>query len=166
MKGVPAGLGSYVTYHQKLDARIARSVISIQAVKEVGFGWSERLGQVFGSESHDAIQYDNAQGYTRMSNHLGGFEGGMTTGEEILVRATMKPISTLRKALDSVNMKTKKVEKASFERSDICAVPACSVICEAVVAYEVTQAFLEKFGGDSMQEIKRNFDGYLKQIKK
>jgi len=165
VKGLPMGLGSHVTYHQKLDARIARAVISVQAVKEVGFGLSEELGNVPGSKAHDEIFYEKGRGYFRETNRSGGFEGGMTTGEDIIVRATMKPISTLRKALQSVNMKTKEPEKASFERSDTCAVPACSVICEAVIAYEVANAFLEKFGGDSLVEVRRNYEGYLKQIK-
>ncbi len=165
VKGVPAGLGSLMTYHQKLDARIARAVISVQAVKEVGFGIAEELGRTPGSLSHDEIFYDKTRGYYRKTNRSGGFEGGMTTGEEIIVRATMKPISTLRKALQSVNMKTKGTEKASFERSDTCAVPACSVICEAVVAYEVANAMIEKFGGDSIAEMNRNYQGYVKQIR-
>lgn len=165
VQGVPIGLGSHVTYHQKLDARIARALISIQAIKEVGFGLAEELGRLSGSQSHDEIFYEAGKGYYRKTNRSGGFEGGMTTGSEIVVRATMKPISTLRKALQSVNMKTKQPEKASFERSDICAVPAASVIGEAVVAYEVANAFLEKFGGDSMTELRRNYEGYLKQIK-
>ncbi len=165
VKGVPLGLGAHVTYHQKLDARIARAVISVQAIKEVGFGLAEELGHLPGSKSHDEIFYEKGRGYFRKTNRSGGFEGGMTTGEEIIVRATMKPISTLRKALQSVNMKTHESEKASFERSDTCAVPAASVICEAAVAYEVANAFLEKFGGDSLSELRRNYEGYLKQIK-
>ncbi|MBI4972053.1 MAG: chorismate synthase [Candidatus Omnitrophica bacterium] len=165
VKGLPMGLGSHVTWHQKLDGRIARAIISAQAVKEIGFGLSEAHGSLPGSQCHDEIFYEKSRGYFRKTNRSGGFEGGMTTGEEIVIRATMKPISTLRKALQSVNMKTKEAEKASFERSDTCAVPACSVICESIVAYEVANAFLEKFGGDSMAELRRNVDGYLKQIK-
>lgn len=163
--GVPTGLGSCVTYHQKLDARIARAVISVQAVKAVAFGLGEELARTPGSRAHDEIFYEKGRGYFRKTNRSGGFEGGMTTGEDLLIRATMKPISTLRKALQSVNMRTHEPEKASFERSDTCAVPACSVICESVVAYEVAGAFLEKFGGDSLTEIRRNYEGYVKQIK-
>jgi len=166
VEGVPPGLGSFASYNTKLDAKIAAAIISVQAVKEVGFGLAEELGRIPGSQSHDEIAYDKKEGYTRKTNNLGGFEGGMTTGEEIVVVATKKPISTLRKPLDSVNMKTKKTEKAAFERSDVCAVAACSVICEAVVAYEIANAMIDKFGGDNLGEIKRNYDAYMKEIKK
>ncbi len=165
VKGCPAGLGSFATYHSKLDARIAAAIISVQAVKEVGFGLSEELGRIPGSQSHDEILFDEDRGYYRRTNNLGGFEGGMTTGEEIIVKATKKPISTLRKPLQSVNMTSKEVEKAAFERSDTCAIAACSVICEAVVAYEIANALIEKFGGDSLDEMKRNHQSFLNQIK-
>lgn len=164
VKGVPVGLGSHVHWDRKLDARIAQAILSIQAVKGVEFGIGFEMGRLYGSEVHDEIFYSKKRGYYRKTNHAGGFEGGMTNGAEIVVSGVMKPISTLVKPLRSVNMRTKKMEKACYERSDVSTLPACSVIGEAVVAYEVACAFLEKFGGDSMREIKRNYQGYLKQI--
>jgi chorismate synthase len=119
-----------------------------------------------GSEAHDEIFYDKNQGYYHKTNRAGGITGGMSNGAEILVRATMKPISTLRRELRSVNMKTKREEKADFERSDVCAVPAGSVIGEAIVAFEIADAACEKFGGDSLTEMKRNHKGYLTQLAK
>jgi chorismate synthase len=162
--GVPIGLGSYVHYERKLDARLAASVMSSQSVKAVEIGLGTKLAGLPGSESHDEIFYDKKRGYYHKTERAGGIEGGMSNGGDILVRATMKPISTLAKPLASVNMKTKQAEKADFERSDVCAVPAGSVIGEALVAFTMAQAFLEKFGSDSVQEIKRNLQGYLKQI--
>ena len=162
--GIPIGLGSYVHFERKLDARLAASVMSCQSVKAVEIGAGTALAGFFGSQSHDEIFYDKKHGYTHKSNRAGGIEGGMSNGSDIIVRATMKPISTLGQPLSSVNMKTKQAEKADFERSDICAVPAGSVIGEALVAYTLAGAFLEKFGGDSMVEIQRNYEGYLKQI--
>lgn len=162
--GVPIGLGSYVHFERKLDARLAASVMSSQSVKAVEIGEGTALAGLFGSQSHDEIFYDNKNGYTHKTNRAGGIEGGMSNGADIVIRATMKPISTLGQPLSSVNMKTKQAEKADFERSDICAVPAGSVIGEALVAYTIADAFLEKFGGDSIAEIKRNYEGYLKQI--
>jgi len=164
-KGVPVGLGSHVHYARKLDARIAQAVLSIQAVKGVEFGLGFELGTLRGSRSHDEIFYGKNRGYFRKTNHAGGIEGGMSNGEEIVLRAVMKPISTLARPLRSVNMKTRKTEKASYERSDISAVPAASVIAEAAVAFEISRAFLEKFGGDSVREIERNLRGYLKQLR-
>lgn len=165
VKGVPAGLGSYVHWKRKLHARLARGLMSQQSVKAVECGLGTRLGAIFGSEAHDEIFYDRERGYYRKTNRAGGMEGGMTNGADLVVRVTMKPIATLMRPLASVNMKTKKPEKAEYERSDICVVPAGSVIGEAITAYEVADAFLEKFGGDSIQEIRRNHEGYLKQIK-
>lgn len=162
--GVPIGLGSYVHFERKLDARLAASVMSSQSVKAVEIGAGASLAGLFGSQSHDEIFYDEKKGYTHKTNRAGGIEGGMSNGADILVRATMKPISTLGQPLSSVNMKTKQAEKADFERSDICAVPAGSVIGEALVAYTIANEFLEKFGGDSIAEIRRNYDGYIKQI--
>ena len=163
--GVPIGLGSHVHYKRKLTGRIAQGLMSMQSIKAVEFGLGVLEAQTPGSKAHDEIFYDPKKGYYHKTNRAGGFTGGMTNGADILVRATMKPISTLRRELQSVNMKTKEKEKADFERSDICAVPAGSVIGEAVVAFEVADAFLEKFGGDSTVELKRNYDGYLKQLK-
>lgn len=164
VRGVPIGLGSHAHYERKLDGRIARALMSMQSVKAVEFGLGVGLAHRNGSEAHDEIFYDAKRGYYHKTNRAGGMTGGMTNGQELSVRATMKPISTLRRELRSVNMKTKQAEKADFERSDVCAVPAGSVIGEAIVAFEVADAFLEKFGGDSIIEIQRNYAGYLKQI--
>ncbi|MBI4358526.1 MAG: chorismate synthase [Candidatus Omnitrophica bacterium] len=164
-RGVPIGLGSHVHYKRKLDGRIAQALMSMQSVKAVEFGIGALEAETPGSEAHDEIFYDAKGGYYHKTNRAGGITGGMTNGAEILVRATMKPISTLRRELRSVNMKTKKEEKADFERSDVCAVPAGSVIGEAIVAFEIADAMLEKFGGDSLLETKRNYEGYLKQVK-
>jgi chorismate synthase len=164
--GVPIGLGSHVHYKRKLDGQIAQALMSMQSVKAVEFGLGGLEAETPGSEAHDEIFYDKKRGYYHKTNRAGGMTGGMTNGAEILVRATMKPISTLRRELRSVNMKTKQEEKADFERSDVCAVPAGSVIGEAIVAYELADAMSEKFGGDSMTEMKRNCKGYLSQLAK
>ncbi len=166
VRNVPIGLGSHVHYKRKLDGRIAQALMSMQSVKAVEFGLGMKEAETFGSEAHDEIFYDSKKGYYHKTNRAGGITGGMTNGCEIAVRATMKPISTLRRELQSVNMKTKQAEKADFERSDICAVPAGSVIGEAIVAFEIADAMIEKFGGDSMTEIKRNHKSYLDQIAK
>lgn len=160
--GLPIGLGSYVHFERKLDARLAMILMSLQSAKAVEIGDGVALAGVPGSEAHDEIFYGKTRGYFHKTNHAGGFEGGMTNGADLVARVTMKPISTLAKPLASVNMKTKKVEKADFERSDTCAVPAGSVIGEALVAYTLADAFLEKFGGDSLKEIRRNYENYLK----
>lgn len=166
IKGCPPGLGSYVHYERKLDGRIASSMVGLQAVKGVEFGMGRNFAKLPGSKTHDEIGYKKDSGFYRLTNHLGGFEGGMTTGEEIVVRVIMKPISTLRRALRSVDLSTKRVSEAAYERSDICTVPALGVICENTVMVDVAGAFLEKFGGDSVRETTRNFKGYLKQIEK
>lgn len=163
--GLPVGLGSCVHHARKLDGRLAGMLMSQQSAKAVEIGDGVKLGALPGSEAHDEIFYSKARGYFHKTNHAGGIEGGMTNGEDLIVRVTMKPISTLAKPLASVNMKTKKTEKADFERSDVCAVPAGSVIGEAITAYVLADAFLEKFGGDSMIEIRRNYEGYLKQVR-
>ncbi len=164
VSGVPIGLGSHVHFERKLDAQLAMLVMSQQSVKAVEIGLGRDLAGLFGSEAHDEIFYDKKLGYYHKTNRAGGIEGGMSNGAEIIVRATMKPISTLAQPLASVNMATKEAEKADFERADICAVPAGSVIGESLVAYTIADAFLEKFGGDSITEIHRNIEGYLKQI--
>ena len=163
--GLPIGLGSHVHYARKLDARLAAMLMGQQSAKAVEVGDGVRLAAIPGSEAHDEIFYSKARGYFHKTNHAGGIEGGMTNGGDLVVRVTMKPIATLAKPLASVNMKTKKTEKADFERSDVCAVPAGSVIGEALVAYVLADAFLEKFGNDSMVEIRRNYEGYLKQTR-
>lgn len=164
VEGVPIGLGSHVQYDRKLDARIAGAVVSINAFKgcEIGIGFE--AGQLRGSQVHDEIMYSEERGYYRASNRLGGFEGGMTNGEQIVVRGVMKPIPTLYKPLRSVDIDTKEPFTAQVERSDSCAVPAASVVMEHVVAWEVAKAFLEKFGGDSIEEIRANLNSYLEQV--
>ncbi|WP_324253971.1 chorismate synthase [Paenibacillus sp. 1001270B_150601_E10] len=164
IEGVPVGLGSYVQYDRKLDGRIAQAVMSINAFKGVEIGIGFEAGKIRGSQVHDEIEYQEGTGYTRSSNRLGGFEGGTTNGMPIVVRGVMKPIPTLYKPLRSVDIDTKEPFTAQVERSDACAVPAASVVMEHVVAWEVAKALLEKFGGDSMEEIQANLNNYLEQI--
>ena len=164
--GVPAGLGSYAQWDRRLDGRLAMSIMSIQAVKGVSFGIGFEAARRKGSLIHDEIFYDKRKRFYRKTNNAGGLEGGMTNGEEIIIHAVMKPISTLKKPLSSANIKTKKAVSATVERSDVCAVPAAGVIAEAASAIEIANAVIEKFGGDSIGEMRRNFDGYLEQIKK
>lgn len=166
VEGVPIGLGSYVQYDRKLDARIAQGVMSINAFKGVEIGIGFEAGILRGSQVHDEIMYNEEQGYYRASNRLGGFEGGMTNGMPVVVRGVMKPIPTLYKPLQSVDIDTKEAFTAQVERSDACAVPAASVVMEHVVAWEIANAFLEKFGGDSMDEIKANYNNYLAQLER
>ncbi|MBP2099692.1 chorismate synthase [Enterococcus rivorum] len=158
--GVPIGLGSYVQWDRKLDAKIAQAVTSINAFKGVEFGIGFEMGNKPGSQVMDEIVWSKETGYTRTSNNLGGFEGGMTNGMPIIVRGVMKPIPTLYKPLQSVNIDTKEPYKASVERSDSTAVPAASVVCEAVVATEVAQAVLEKFSSDSFEQMKEEIEQY------
>lgn len=166
VEGVPVGLGSHVQWDRKLDARIAGAVVSINAFKgcEIGIGFEAASRR--GSEVHDEIMYDEQRGFHRASNRLGGFEGGMTNGEPIIVRGVMKPIPTLYKPLRSVDIDTKEQFTAQVERSDSCAVPAASVVMEHVVAWEVAKAFMEKFGGDSMDEVRANYENYLAQMER
>jgi chorismate synthase len=164
IEGVPIGLGSHVQYDRKLDGRIAQGVMSINAFKGVEVGIGFEAGQLPGSQVHDEIMYSEERGYHRATNRLGGFEGGMTNGMPIVVRGVMKPIPTLYKPLQSVDIDTKEAFTAQVERSDACAVPAASVVMEHVVTWEVAKAFLEKFGGDSMEEIHANYQSYLKQL--
>ncbi|MCT1403268.1 chorismate synthase [Paenibacillus sp. LC231] len=164
IEGVPVGLGSHVQYDRKLDGRIAQGVMSINAFKGVEVGIGFEAGQLPGSQVHDEIMYSEDRGYHRATNRLGGFEGGMTNGMPIVVRGVMKPIPTLYKPLQSVDIDTKEAFTAQVERSDACAVPAASVVMEHVVTWEVAKAFLEKFGGDSMEEIHANYQNYLKQL--
>ncbi|MSN24385.1 MAG: chorismate synthase [Geobacter sp.] len=161
--GVPSGLGSYVHWDRKLDARLAMALMSIQAIKGVEVGIGFEAARRPGSRVHDEISYK--EGYCRDTNNAGGIEGGMTNGEPIILRAAMKPIPTLYKPLRSVDMRTHEVFEATVERSDTCAVPAALVVAEAVVAIEIANALLEKFGGDSVTEIKRNIEGYVEQIR-
>ncbi len=162
--GVPVGLGSHVQFDRKLDARIAGALMSIQAIKAVEGGEGVRVSQVLGSKLHDEIYYSKARGFYRKTSRAGGFEGGMTTGEPILFKIHMKPLSTLRRPLMSVDIRTKKPFQATVERSDVSAVPSAGVVAEAVLAFELARAFLEKFGGDSLKEVRRNYKGYLRQV--
>jgi len=159
--GIPAGLGSYVQWDRKLDGRLAAAVMSIQAIKgvEIGLGFAA-AGQA-GSLVQDEIFYRHGRGFYRNTNHAGGIEGGVTNGEVLVLRAAMKPIPTLYRPLQSVDIITKEPLEASVERSDVCAVPAACVIGEAVVAWELAKACLEKFGGDSLTELKENWNDYL-----
>ena len=158
VEGVPAGVGSYVHYDRKLDAKIAAAVVSINAFKGVEFGIGFEAARRFGSDVHDEIIWSPETGYTRKTNRLGGFEGGMTTGMPIVVRGVMKPIPTLYKPLMSVDIETKEPFAASIERSDSCAVPAASVVAEAVVAWEIANAIVEQFGQDRLDLIIENVE--------
>lgn len=162
---VPVGLGSFIQWDRKLNAKLAHSVMSIQAIKGVEIGAGFESARISGSKFHDEIFYKKGIGFKRLSNNAGGIEGGMSNGENIVIRAAMKPISTLLKPLKSVCLITKKESKATYERSDVCAVASASIVAESAVAWTVLDAFLEKFGGDSIIEIKRNFNSYLKYVK-
>lgn len=164
VEGLPIGLGSYVQSDRKLDGAIAGAVMSINAFKGVEIGIGFEAGKLRGSQVHDEIMYEASQGYYRASNRLGGFEGGMTNGMPVVVRGVMKPIPTLYKPLQSVDIDTKEPFTAQVERSDACAVPAACVVLESVVAWEIAKAFLDKFGGDSLEEIKANYEHYLSQL--
>jgi chorismate synthase len=164
VEGLPVGLGSHVQSDRKLDGAIAGAVMSINAFKGVEIGIGFEAGKLRGSQVHDEIMYEASQGYYRASNRLGGFEGGMTNGMPVVVRGVMKPIPTLYKPLQSVDIDTKEPFTAQVERSDACAVPAACVVLESVVAWEIAKAFLDKFGGDSMEEIRANYDNYLAQL--
>lgn len=169
--GLPIGLGSHTQWYLRLDARLACALMSIQAIKGVELGLGCSVSDRYGSEVHDEIFYDQSKktgsltgGFKRGTNNAGGIEGGISNGEPIVARAYMKPIPTLKKSLRSVDLLTKEPMAASYERSDVCAVPAASVVCESMVTFEIAKAFLEKFGGDSIDEVKRNYEGYLLNI--
>ena len=171
VSGVPVGLGSYVQWDRKLDGRLAMALMSIQAIKGVEVGVGFDAARKPGSLVHDEIYYDSGRpaggacGFCRTSNRAGGIEGGMSNGEDIVVRAAMKPIPTLYRPLKSVDIVTREQIEATVERSDVCAVPAAAVVAEAVVAVEIANAFLEKFGGDSLSEIRRSYDSYLHYVR-
>jgi chorismate synthase len=162
--GVPPGLGSFAQWDLRLDGRLAAALMSIQAIKAVEIGEGFDVARRFGAEAHDEIFYEGGR-FTRRTNRAGGLEGGVTNGEPILLRAAMKPLSTQYAPLASVDLVTKEPFQASVERSDICAVPAAGVVGEAVTAFEVARALREKCGGDSLAEMRRNFDGYLRQVR-
>ncbi len=168
VEGLPFGLGTHAQWDRKLDGRLAQAVMAVQAIKGVEIGLGFQAARLPGSQVHDPIQFDPAQadgptlGYVRPSNHAGGLEAGMTNGQPLVIRAAKKPIATLRKPLESINWETKQTQKAVYERSDVCAVPAASVIIEAVVAFEVAAALVDKFGGDSLTEMKARYDLFQK----
>jgi chorismate synthase len=173
--GVPPGLGTFAQWDERLDGLLAQAVMSLQAVKAVEVGTGVESALSFGSGVHDEIGYTKTgykeeagkfTGFTRASNHAGGIEGGISNGEDILVRGYLKPISTLRRPLGSVDFETREPVKAAYERSDVCVVPAAGVAAEAMVALTLARCALEKFGGDSMTETLRNFEGYQQQLKR
>ncbi|WP_010095907.1 chorismate synthase [Ornithinibacillus scapharcae] len=165
VEGMPAGIGSYVHYDRKLDSRIAGAVVSINAYKGVEFGIGFDAARRNGSQIHDEINWDKDKGYYRDSNRLGGFEGGMTTGMPIVVRGVMKPIPTLMKPLQSVDIETKERFQASVERSDACAVPAAAVVMEHVVAFELARAILEQFPNDRFPTLQKAMKEYREEIR-
>jgi chorismate synthase len=171
VEGLPFGLGTHAQWDLKLDGRIAQAVMAIQAIKGVEIGLGFEAARRPGSQVHDPIHYDAAQkdspnlGYVRPSNNAGGLEAGMTNGQPLIVRAAKKPISTLAKPLASISLNTKQPDAASYERSDVCAVPAASVIVENVVAFEVANALVEKFGNDSLQEMKARYELFMKMAR-
>jgi len=170
--GAPAGIGTYANWDERLDGMLAWAVMSLQAVKAVELGRGVTAAQSFGSAVHDAIGYapgereDKPTRFTRQSNNAGGVEGGVSNGEDIVVRGHLKPISTLRRPLGSVSYATRETTKAAYERSDVCVVPAAGVAAEAMVAFVLAKLAAEKFGGDSAGELRRNYQGYLEQIRR
>jgi len=167
---VPPGLGTYANWDERLDAQLAAAVMSLQAVKAVEIGDAVQAATSLGSQVHDEIGYDRGRaealtGFTRRSNHAGGLEGGVSNGQDIRVRGYLKPISTLRRPLASIDFATREPVKAAYERSDVCVVPAAGVAAEAMVALTLARCALEKFGGDAMLEVRRNFEGYCQQLR-
>ena len=165
VEGMPVGVGSYVHYDRKLDAKLAAAIMSINAFKGVEIGIGFEAAHRFGSDVHDEIAWDEDKGYYRKTNRLGGFEGGMTTGMPIVVRGVMKPIPTLYKPLKSVDIDTKEVFEASVERSDSCAVPAAAVVAEAVVAWELATAIVEQFPSDRFDRLEEYINSYREEVK-
>ena len=170
-EGLPFGLGTHAQWDRKLDGKLAQAVMAVQAIKGVEIGMGFESARLVGSEVHDPIQYDpkkssdNTLGYVRPTNNAGGLEAGMTNGQPLVLRAAMKPISTLQKPLESIEMGTKEPSKASYERSDVCALSACSVIIENVVSFELAAALIDKFGGDSLEEMKKRWDLFHEMAK-
>ena len=164
--GAPIGLGSHITWDTRLDGRLAQAIVSMQAVKGVEVGLATLAAASPGSQVQDTIHYNKPERqFYRGSNKAGGLEGGMTNGQDVVVRGFIKPISTLRRPLESVDLETREPSQAAYERSDVAVVPAAGVIGEAMVAVVIASAFLEKFGGDSLGETRRNYDGYLEQVR-
>jgi chorismate synthase len=164
-RNVVAGLGSYAQADKRLDGRLSQAIMSIPGIKAVGIGLGFGYADKFGSKVHDAIYYSKSKGFYHRTNNAGGIEGGVSNGQDIILRACMKPISTLLSPLDSVNIKTKEKAKASIERSDICVVEAAGVIAESAVAFELARAFLEKFGSDALRDMKASYHHYLDRLK-
>jgi chorismate synthase len=168
--GLPPGIGTHVNWDERLDGLLAQAVMSLQAVKAVEIGRGVTAAESFGSAVHDAIAYEGSEEdftkFSRDHNNAGGLEGGISNGQDVVVRGYLKPISTLRRPLGSVSFETREPVKAAYERSDVCVVPAAGVAAEAMVALAVARQVLEKFGGDSLAETKRNYNGYLEQIRK
>jgi chorismate synthase len=170
--GLPFGLGTHAQWDRKLDGRLAQAVMAVQAIKGVEIGMGFEAARRRGSEVHDPIQYDPQQaqsanlGYVRPSNNAGGLEGGMTNGQSLIIRGAKKPISTLRKPLDSIRMEDKQPHRANYERSDVCAISAAAIIVEHVVAFEIAAALVDKFGGDSVVEMKARYDLFLEMARK
>ncbi len=163
---LPPGLGSHIAWDTRLDGRLAQAILSVQAVKGVEIGEAEEAASSFGSRVQDTIHYQKQNHrFFRGANKAGGLEGGITNGQDLIVRGLLKPISTLRKPLESVDFATREPASAAYERSDVCVLPAAGVVGEAMVAIVLAQAFLEKFGGDSLNETRRNFDGYIQQVR-
>ena len=158
------GLGSYTQFDKKIDGELAMHLMSVQAIKGVEIGMGFDVANNYGSNVMDEIYYNNEDGIKRKTNQLGGIEGGMTTGEELVIRCAMKPIPTLYKPLKSININTRESYSASIERSDNCAVPACSVVCENVVAFVICKYFLDKIGGDNLNDLKSNYNTYIKRL--
>ncbi|MBX7073725.1 MAG: chorismate synthase [Pirellulales bacterium] len=171
VEGLPFGLGTHAQWDRKLDGRLAQAVMAVQAIKGVEIGLGFEAARRRGSQVHDAIAFDPAArdskslGYLRPTNNAGGLEAGMTNGQPLVIRAAKKPISTLRKPLESVNLRTKEPESANYERSDVCAVPAASVIVENVVAFEIATALVDKFGGDSLAEMQARYQQFLEMAR-
>ena len=164
VKNLIPGLGSYTHFDKKIDGHLAMHLMATQAIKGVEIGLGFETATLTGSDVMDEILYNEENGITRKSNNLGGIEGGMTTGEEIIIRCAMKPIPTLYKPLDTININTLEKYKASVERSDSCAVPACSIVCENVVAFVICKFFLDKIGGDSLEDLQNNYKSYMKRL--
>jgi chorismate synthase len=164
--GAPPGLGSHIAWDTRLDGKLAQAIVSMQAVKGVEVGFAAEGAASFGSQVQDTIHYNpEERRFTRGANRAGGLEGGMTNGQDIVARGMLKPISTLRRPLESVDIVTREPALAAYERSDVCVVPAAGVIGEAMVALVLAGAMLEKFGGDSLKETQRNYESYLEQVK-
>ena len=164
VKNLIPGLGSYTQFDKKIDGELAMHLMSIQAIKGVEIGIGFDVANNYGSNVMDEIYYNNEDGIKRKTNQLGGIEGGMTTGEELVIRCAMKPIPTLYKPLKSININTRESYSASIERSDNCAVPSCSVVCENVVAFVICKYFLDKIGGDNLNDLKSNYNTYIKRL--